>query len=227
MPEQKRSYALDDYAGWPATPSTARLIAAHDIVSNWPGNLNETVHFTDDPALDMDCHHYVLTHASLGYIESLRRELRRPPKDGMEALHRLLDMLVNADTDHTMGAAVLDYTNTSGLVLSIRSIFALQRHPEWQGVSPYLPQLSGLRLLIWESQHRANSPGAIIAAPGDMYLYPKHEATMPTGEATDFTEVARWHGATHFHWIPADDDHDNPWQIPELAPTEPALRSPA
>ena len=82
-------------------------------------------------------------------------------------------------------------------------MFALSRDPDWIGLSPQLPHMKGLHVHAFESSTRPGRTGFFLGLPEK--LLPARRPTpepVPEGEAGLLAEIAVWHGARSFRWIP-------------------------
>lgn len=194
------------FAGWPGTPSTERLDRAFEYwrVENGAVMLYY-MKLENDPRLrDIEMMSATMRNSSL--VERLDQDrLEWIGRDG--DLADLVDLLIEQESDSGFGCGlVIDDTpdtDEAPWLIAFRHLFALTRDLEWMGVSPKLPHLKDLHVHACESLTRPGRTGFLLGLP-EKLMPANREAPgpVPEGEPQLLAEIAVFHGARSFRWMP-------------------------
>ena len=199
-----REHPLGDVLAWPNTPSRRRL----DRAAGLPGGETPTPGTPAAQRQQEDVSNYrnhldsaLFSHRAM---EELRRE--RPRLTRRDQLIPLLTRITReADTHSTVGVAMERRTDPR----NVTYIFTrMQRHPDWMGFCPLLPNIDGLSAQVIESTNLPGRPGIVLALPHDL-APPPPRARFPRGEAATLESLLRWHGALPA-WVPLELARDTP-----------------
>ena len=196
MESPVRNYS--DMEGWPGTMPVARLQAALKAI-------RERVPQDDqDAQIRQDI--LSLSWAEHANLFSSKEPVPPPTEDGTEAQRHLssvqnLDQLIRVaraqDTMQSIGGIIIWKRETT----EDRVIFQLRRHPEIIGLNRILPLMSGMNVMIFESQAVPENAGLIMAQS----RWDKNERDLgvlvPPGHTTPLQKLLEWHGAQECRWI--------------------------
>ena len=196
----------EHFSGWPGTLSTERLeeIIRYSRVSNLAVMRFYNRSSYNQAQRDMEMMAASMRNCSL--VGTL-------PQDRLEHIGREGDLAAfedllreqESDTDFCGGLVIDDTPDTdeNPWLIAFRYLFALSRDPDWIGLSPQLPHMKGLHVHAFESSTRPGRTGFFLGLPEK--LLPAERPALgpvPEGEAGLLAEIAAWHGARSFHWIP-------------------------
>ena len=205
------SLGPEDFSGWPGTPPSERLQAAteavqiHSILGNEKEMILRLKEENDPVGNDMEM-----------VIATMRNSIlvQEMDQDRLEYISRegdfsaLDDLLLEHESDTDFcGCLVIDDspdTVEQPWLLAFRHLFALSRDPDWIGLSPGLPHMKGLHVYAAESPTRPGKIGFFQGLPEKLILARrKAPLPVPEGEPQLLAEIAAWHGARSFRWMPS------------------------
>ena len=190
-------HPLGDVLAWPRTPSKRRLDRAAGLSDQEPPTKGIAAQRQKEDANNY--RQYLKTpQFSQKALQELRKE--RPRLTRRDQLLSLLTRIAReGDTPNTIGVAMERRTDPD----NVTYIFTrLQRHPDWMGFCPLLPNIDRLSAEIIESTSLPGKPGLVLAIPHDL-AQPSPQTRFPRGEATTLENLLKWHGAFS-NWIPLE-----------------------
>ena len=203
------SVGPEHFAGWPGTLPTDKLeeIIKYSRVKNLAVMRLYDRSRYDKVVRDMEMMGATMRNCNL---------VGRLPPDRLEDIGYSGDITAfedllreqESDTDFCGGLVIDDSPDTDEKpwLIAFRYLFALSRDPDWMGLSPQLPHMKDLHLHAFESLTRPGRTGFFLGLP-EKLLPANRPAPGPVaeGEPRLLAEIAAWHGARSFHWIPASE----------------------
>ena len=178
-------------ANGPGTPPADRVAQALDHIlapPPYPNTEQDAVATSDDLHL-----------ARVFYTHSWSQSVQAAisPEDlRTDPVHTLLLAAATGDTDTTIGLAALSKDRQP-------TVGRLHRDPLWTGLSPSLPSLRHLQVLIIESQTMAQHPAFALAMPQlDTIGHWQPQDQFPPGMPRLLQNLALHHGAHSCQWVP-------------------------
>ena len=214
------SVGPEHFAGWPCTPPTERLEQAINL--SRVSNLAVVQYYAsrdDDEgeverSLLRDLEMVLATQRNSTLAQRLDQErLEHIARSGDIAAFKDLLREHESDTDFCGGLVIDDSPDTDEdpWLIAFRHMFALSRDPHWMGLSPQLPHVKDLHVHVFESPTRPGRIGFFLGLPEKVMPVERRDpGPAPGGEPQLLAEIAAWHGARAFHWVPST---DNPGMI--------------
>ena len=202
--KQHRDFGPDYFNGWPATVPAERLERAiqytQDRVKAQPSLLIKgDLPSSGDDAFDMDM--FLTAHSMLSSYQENMVDLS--PLDAASDEDFLLvlgQILIELETEHHFTCAIISNLHSSQGTITI---FTLAKHPDWMGLSISLPNLRDLHVIAVESGRTPGDPAAMFAVPGVMMPdRPMESPPLQENNIKVLAQVAAWHGAASFNWLP-------------------------
>ena len=205
-----QSFGPDHFAGWPATVPTERLERAIQYVRDRmriQPNMQD-LPTSGDNNLDMDM--FLTAHSMKNSYRPGEVDLTpldaASDEDFLPALRQILEGL---ETEHHFACAIIDNIAadrfSTETTISITDIFTLAKHPDWMGLSTSLPNLRDHHVTSSESLKHPLSPSVMIGVPDVIRPEPiLQPLTAPQVGIQTLAEIAAWHGAASFKWLPAE-----------------------
>ena len=199
----------EPFAGWPGTLPTERLeeIIEYSCVTNLA-----VMGLYDRSKYNKVLHDIEMLSATMRN----RTLAKRLPHDRLEHIGRsgeiaaFEDLLREHESDSDFcGGLVIDDnpdTDEEPWLSAFRYLFALSRDPDWMGLCPQLPHIKDLHVHAFESLIRPGRTGFFLGLPEKLVPARRREpGPAAEGEPRLLAEIAAWHGARSFNWIPASD----------------------
>lgn len=206
----------EHFAGWPCTPPTERLEQA--IATSRVSNIGVLQYYAgrdDDEGTvarsllrDMKMVSFTMMNSTL--IERVdQNRLDNIGRSGDLAAFKDLLREHESDEIFCVGLVIDDSPDTDEQpwLIAFRRMFALSRDPDWMGLSPHLPHMKDLHVHAWESPAKPGCTGFSLGLPEKLIpAVGRVPAPVPEGEPQLLAEIAAWHGARSFRWIPGSDE---------------------
>ena len=208
---ENQDFGPEHFSSWPATVPTERLERAlqyvKDAITARPELiLQPHLPASGDPALDMDM--FLTAESMRSPFHGAATDLT--PLDAAsdeDFIPALFQILLSLETEHHFACATIStasgHPHSKEDTITITGIFTLAKHPDWMGLCIALPTLQALHIHAAESTLTPGAPAAAFAIPDSMHPEDIPSPPVPphTGLQT-LAEVAAWHGAASFNWLP-------------------------
>ena len=196
-----------DMTQWPGTLSKARMEPLlHCLRDLRRGNQPNAEEMEFQQMADWMGMMWAEHASNFGRRAAEMMEARIPEDEAPERnWAEMVKIVREADTPHTIGGMIVlpDPEGPEGPgQTEARTVFQIPRHPEWMGTYRGYPLMSGMRVLVFESERRPEQPGVILAEPVDAPRMFVREEPFPDGEAELLRMILTWHGAKECRWIP-------------------------
>ena len=190
-----------EMSGWPGTVPEERMERALRIIRDTPED--ELINIQElDEETGRDVTLLMIVEAVNQNVVRTHRERDRTAHEALLNWRKEAKHAAKCDTYEGIGGIIAyGEEDESGREMENRIIFQVLRHPEWMGANAALPMMSGMNVILFESEKMPGRPGVILAQPPRKADLHRPDSPVPGGEAFCLLQILAWHGAEDFTWV--------------------------